>query len=54
MTARQSSAVDRAIALIGKARPDGEPHTAHSAARAEGIAVSTIYRALKRQKARTQ
>lgn len=48
MAARQSSAVDRALALIGKPRQGGGVHTAHSAARAQGIAVSTIYRALAR------
>jgi hypothetical protein len=42
--ARQSSAVDRALKRIKKGA------TAYSAAKAEGIALSTIYRALKRLK----
>lgn len=50
MTARQSAATDRALALIGKPRPDGGRHTAYSAAKAAGIDLSTIYRALARQR----
>jgi transposase len=42
MPARQSSAVDRALKRIRKGA------TAYAAAKAEGIALSTIYRALKR------
>lgn len=45
MSAQQSAAVDRAIARIAKGM------TAYAAAKAEGIALSTIYRALKRQRA---
>lgn len=48
MSARQSSAVEQALALIGKPRPDGALHTPYSAAKAAGIALSTIYRAIKR------
>ena len=48
MSARQSSAVERALALIGKPRALGV-HTAYSAAKAQGIALSTIYRAIKRR-----
>ena len=42
MTARQSAAVDRALARIQAGQ------TAYAAAKAEGIALSTIYRALAR------
>lgn len=42
MNARQTSAVDRALARIAAGQ------TAYSAAKDEGIALSTIYRALKR------
>lgn len=48
MSARQSSAVEQALALIGKPRPDGAAHTPYSAAKAAGIALSTIYRAIAR------
>jgi hypothetical protein len=48
MSARQSAAVDQALQLIGKPRGDGLPHTPYSAAKAAGIALSTVYRALKR------
>jgi transposase-like protein len=48
MTARQSSATDRALALI---RQGVIPYRA---AKVEGIALSTIYRALKRQGHRAQ
>lgn len=44
MSGRQSAAVDRALSLISKGA------TAYAAARKVGIALSTIYRALKRQK----
>lgn len=52
MSARQSAATDRALALIGKPRkgPLSPPHTAYSAAKAAGISLPTIYRALKRLK----
>lgn len=43
MTARQSSATERALARVAAGQ------TAYAAARAEGIALSTIYRAIKRQ-----
>jgi hypothetical protein len=51
MSARQSAAVDQALQLIGKPRADGKPHTPYSAAKAAGVALSTIYRALARLKA---
>jgi transposase len=44
MTARQSAAVDRALKLVAKG------WTAYAAAKKEGVALSTIYRAIKRQK----
>lgn len=44
MTGKQSSAVDRALKLVAKG------WTAYAAAKKEGIALSTIYRALKRAK----
>lgn len=44
MTARQSSAVDRALRHIAQGM------TAYAAAKQEKIALSTIYRALKRQR----
>jgi hypothetical protein len=46
MTARQSSAVDRALAEVSAGRK-----TAYRAALDEGLALSTIYRAIKRLKA---
>jgi transposase len=42
MVAKQSSAVDKALRLIGRGM------TAYAAAKKTGIALSTIYRALKR------
>ena len=47
MSARQSSAVDRALRLV---RRDGL--TPYAAARRAGIALSTIYRAIERQNTR--
>ena len=47
MTARQSSAVDKALRLVAGGM------TAYAAARKTGIALSTIYRAIKRQRSRT-
>jgi transposase len=44
MTARQSAATERALKLVAKG------WTAYAAAKKEGIALSTIYRALKRIK----
>ena len=44
MTGRNSSATEKAIKRVRK----GE--TAYSAAKSEGIALSTIYRALKRER----
>lgn len=44
MSGRQSSAVDKALKLIAKGL------TPYAAAKKVGIALSTIYRALKRQK----
>jgi transposase len=44
MSARQSSAVDRALRHIARGM------TAYAAARREKIALSTIYRAVKRHK----
>lgn len=46
----QSRATTRALAMIGKRRRDGRSHTAYSAAKLCGISLSTIYRALERQK----
>lgn len=51
MSARQSSAVDKALALIGQPRKQGGVHTRYSAAKEVGISLSTIYRALKRHQA---
>lgn len=48
MSARQSSAVDRALRHIAKGM------TAYAAAKKEGIALSTIYRALKREREKSQ
>lgn len=42
MTARQSAAVDQALALVASGLP------AYAAAKRTGIALSTIYRALAR------
>lgn len=50
MTGRQSGLTDKALALIGKPRKDGKPHTAYSAAKQAGIHVRTIYRAIERAK----
>lgn len=50
MSARQSAAVDFALQLIGKPRKQGGKHTPYSAALAAGLALSTIYRALARQR----
>lgn len=44
VTAQQSAATERALKLVAKGM------TAYAAAKKEGIALSTIYRALKRQK----
>jgi transposase len=44
MAGRPSAATERALKRVAK----GE--SAYSAAKAEGVALSTIYRALKRQK----
>ena len=44
MSARQSAAVDKALALVRKG------HTPYRAAKMAGIALSTIYRAIKRTK----
>lgn len=43
MTARQSAEVSQALRLVAKGM------TAYAAAKKTGIALSTIYRALKRQ-----
>ena len=45
MTSRNSSATDEALRLI-----DEEGLTAYAAAKRVGIALSTIYRALKRRR----
>lgn len=50
MSRRQSAAVDKALAKIGKPRRGGGLHTPYSAAKLYGLAFSTIYRALERQK----
>ena len=44
MAARQSAAVDRALKLVASGM------TAYAAAKKTGIALSTIYEAIKRQK----
>lgn len=44
MSGKQSAAVDRALKLVAKG------WTAYAAAKKEGIALSTIYRAIKRQR----
>ena len=49
MSGRQSAAVDKALALIGKGKP---PNTPYKAAKLTGIALSTIYRAQKRERER--
>lgn len=51
VTGRLSEATAKALALIGKPRKGGGVHTPYSAAKASGIALSTIYRALKRKRA---
>jgi transposase len=48
MTARQSAATERALKLIAKGM------TAYAAAKKTGIALSTIYRAVKREKEKTK
>ncbi len=50
MPGRQSAAVDKALALIGKRRKGGGVHTAYSAAKYYELALSTIYRALARKR----
>ena len=45
----QSAAVDKALKLIGKPRKGGGVHTAYSAAKQCGLALSTVYRAVWRQ-----
>lgn len=50
MSRRQSYAVDKALRLIGKPRKGGGLHTPYSAAKHHGLALSTIYRAIERQK----
>ena len=47
MSARQSAAVDRALRLVASGM------TAYAAAKRVGIALSTIYRALARQRKKT-
>lgn len=46
MAARQSAEVERALKLVAKGM------TAYAAAKKTGIALSTIYRALKRQQSK--
>lgn len=48
MTARQSAATERALALVRQGL------SAYRAARQEGIALSTIYRAIKRERQKEQ
>lgn len=50
MSNRESSAVERAIKQIGRKGKDGQPITAYRAAKNQGLALSTIYRALKRRR----
>jgi len=52
MPARESSATERALRRIGKPDKSGVPITAYRAAKDAGIALSTIYRAVARQRAR--
>lgn len=49
MTARQSAATERALKLVAQGKM-----TAYAAAKKEGLALSTIYRALKREKQEKQ
>lgn len=49
MPGRQSAATDRALSLIGQPRKAGGVHTPYSAAKTAGIALSTIYRVLKKR-----
>jgi transposase len=48
MSGRQSSIVDKALRLVAQGA------TPYSAAKASGIALSTIYRAIRRQRERAQ
>lgn len=50
MIQRLTPAVRRALALIGQPKPGGGFYTPYAAARETGIALSTIYRAIARQK----
>lgn len=46
----ETKGVKDAIAMIGKPKAGGGVHTAYTAAKAKRIALSTIYRALKRRR----
>jgi transposase len=48
MTARQSAATERALKLVSRGM------SAYAAAKKEGLALSTIYRALQRLKEKEQ
>lgn len=50
MAGKQSADTARALALIGTPKEGGGTHTAYSAAKEVGIALSTIYRALGKPK----
>jgi transposase len=45
MTARQSAATERALKLVAQGKM-----TAYAAAKKTGIALSTVYRAIKRER----
>ena len=49
MSARQSAATERALKLVAQGKM-----TPYAAAKKEGIALSTVYRALKRMKERDE
>ena len=49
MSGRQSSATDKALLLVGKPKDSGGVWTAYAAARHHKLALSTIYRAIKRR-----
>lgn len=50
MSGRPSAATEKALSLIGRPRKGGGVHTPYSAAKAAGIALSTMYRALAKRR----
>lgn len=54
MSRPQSAKTARALRMIGKPDGKGGTYTAYRAALLQGIALSTIYRATKRQKAKDE